>query len=112
TLSEQKALLDFLNTRSVRHPGDQQTRMLLNIRVIATTDQALELRAQGGLFNIELLEKLNVFRIEMPALAKRTEEFEDIVLGIIGEITRELHKQHLRSLSPDAWERMRGYDWP
>ena len=31
--------------------------MVANVRIIGTTSQALEGRAQGGLFNIELLEK-------------------------------------------------------
>jgi DNA-binding NtrC family response regulator len=115
-LSEQKTLLGFLKNKSVsRAEGkDQSSAMptIANVRIIGTTSQSLEGRAQGGLFNIELLEKLNVFRIEMPPLAKRTDEFNDIVTGIIGEITRELHKEHLRSLSSDTWTRLKSYDWP
>jgi DNA-binding NtrC family response regulator len=72
----------------------------------------LEGRAQGGLFNPELLARLNVFRIEMPPLVRRMEEFEDITLGILGEITRELHKAYLRTISPAAWEALRAYEWP
>ena len=34
------------------------------------------------------------------------------MLGIVGEITRELHKEHLRSLDSSAWERLRTYEWP
>jgi two-component system response regulator HydG len=86
--------------------------MLLNVRIMVTRSQSLEGRAQGGLFNSELLSKLNVFRIEMPSLAKRGEEFDDIVLGIVGEITRELHKEHLRTLSDEAWQDLRDYAWP
>jgi DNA-binding NtrC family response regulator len=111
-LGEQKALLTFLKTKSVPHPDNADMPMLLNVRIMVTTSQALEGRAQGGLFNTELLEKLNVFRIEMPSLSKRGEEFDDIVQGIIGEITRELHKEHLRGLTEETWERLRGYEWP
>jgi DNA-binding NtrC family response regulator len=110
-LGEQRVLLSFLKSKSVT-PADTGMPTLLNVRVIVTTSQALEGRAQGGLFNEELLEKLNVFRIEMPPLAKRTEEFDDIVMGIVGEITRELHKEHLRGIEENAWERLRGYEWP
>lgn len=111
-LGEQRALLSFLKTKSVPHPDQGGMPMLLNVRIIATTSQGLEGRAQGGLFNEELLAKLNVFRLEMPELSRRGEEFDDIVLGIVGEITRELHKEHLRGLSVEAWERLKGYDWP
>ena len=108
-LSEQKILLGFLRTKSITVSG---MTTLLNVRIIATTSAALEGRAQGGLFNPELLPALNVFRLEMPALAERFDEFEDIVTGILGEITREVHKEHLRSITPDALSALRGYDWP
>lgn len=111
-LAEQKTLENYLTTKSIPHPDNSGMRMLANVRIVATTSQALEARAQGGLFNQELLKRLNVFRIEMPALAKRGEEFEDIVLGILSEITRELHREHLRDLSATAWDRLRSYDWP
>lgn len=111
-LAEQRALLSFLKTKSVPHPDSDGTPMLLNVRIIATTSQALEGRAQGGLFNSELLAKLNVFRIEMPALNRRGEDFDDVVMGIVGEISRELHKEHVRGLAADAWKLLRDYDWP
>ena len=112
SLSEQKILLNFLKTRTIPHAEDKKMSILAHARIIGTTSQSLDGRAQGGLFNRELLEKLNVFRIEMPSLSKRTDDFEDIVIEIIGEITRELHKEHLRSLSPSAWTRLKTYDWP
>lgn len=111
-LGEQKTLLTYLSTRSIPHPENPQLRVLINTRIIATTDQALERRAEAGLFNGELLAKLNAHRLEMPPLAKRTEEFPDIVTGIIGEISRELHKEHLKGLDPQVWDRLRAYEWP
>jgi DNA-binding NtrC family response regulator len=111
-LGEQKALTNFLKTKTVPNPDGSDTRLLLNVRIIATSSQNLEGRAQGGLFNPELLERLNVFRIEMPQLVRRLDEFEDIASGIEAEIAREVHKEHLRTLSPEAWERLRQYEWP
>ncbi len=111
-LGEQRILLDFLKTRSVPHLDSQGMRMIVNVRIIATTSQSLEGRARGGLFNAELLEKLNVFRIEMPPLSKRGDEFEDIASGVAEEIMREMHKHHLRGFSADAWAQLKSYDWP
>lgn len=112
SLSEQLSILHFLKSKTIPHPENPNMNQILNVRIIATTDQALEGRAQGGLFNSELLEHLNIFRIEMPPLSYRTEEFNDIVMGIRGEITRELHKEHLKNISPIAWEKLKSYDWP
>lgn len=108
-LSEQMALLQFLKSKTIRLNGLQ---MLTNIRVIATSNPSIDSRAQGGLFNQELLEALNVFRIQVPSLSDRIEEFDDIVLSLLSEITSDVHKEHLRSLSREAWSALRGYDWP
>ncbi len=111
-LGEQKILLDYLSTRTVPHPGEPDLRMMCNTRIIATTSQGLDGRAQGGLFNAALLEKFSSFRIEMPSLCDRDDEFEDIALTIVQEMTRELHKEHLRNIEPAAWERLKSYEWP
>lgn len=110
-LGEQKTLLGFLNQKAIPDPKTGMPQ-LVNTRIIATTSHDLERRAQGGLFNIELLDKLKVFHIEMPPLSKRTEEFEDIVLGFTKEITQELHKEYLQNLSADCWAKLKAYDWP
>jgi DNA-binding NtrC family response regulator len=111
-LAEQNILFKFLKTRCIPHPEHPDTHMLLNVRVVATAGQPLEARAQAGLFNPELLRKLNVFRVQMPDLAQRSDEFEDIVLGILNEITKETHKEYLRHISEEAWAQLKGYEWP
>lgn len=111
-MSEQLAILNFLKTKTIPHPKSPGLPMLLNVRIIATTSQALDARAQGGIFNPELLEKLNVFRIEMPSLVRRHLEFEDIATGILCEISRELHKEYLRDFSKEALAELKSYDWP
>jgi len=108
---DQKQLLQFLRTKSVPDTQNPNLTKLLNVRVIATSSQILENRAKGGLFNSELLQKLNVFRIEMPELAQR-KDFEDVVKGILEEITHILHKEHLRELSEEAWKLVKKYEWP
>jgi two-component system nitrogen regulation response regulator NtrX len=145
-LGEQQILLQYLKTRTVPHrlatpvaatsgddsevaqhnpsggsgetgtQHDTKLRILAQARIIVTTSQSLEGRAQAGLFNEELLRKLNVFRLEMPALERRRhesqDEFEDIVLELLAELAREHHKEYLRELSDDAWAMLHAYDWP
>jgi DNA-binding NtrC family response regulator len=116
-LGDQKFLLHYLKTSTIEtesHEGSTaaKVRRLLRTRVIATTSQVLELRARGGLFNGELLQRLSAYRIEMPALIERREEFQDIVEGILAEITRDQNREHLREFSPEAWEKLRIHTWP
>ncbi len=110
SLKEQAILLRVLTHRSL--VDSSGVAQLVNIRVIALTSQALEGRAQTHLFNPDLLEKLNVFRLEMPPLSKRAAEFEDISSGILAEIVRELRKDHVRGLAPAALAALQTYDWP
>lgn len=117
-LGEQKNLLHYLKTKTIPvidppNAGKiSANKMILNTRIIATTSHSLEGRAQAGLFNAELLETLNVFRIEMPALSRRLDEFEDIVIEILGEIARDLHKEYIKTLSQEALAQLKKYDWP
>lgn len=81
------------------------------LRVIATTDQNLEKRAQAQLFNPELLAALSELRIEMPALSKRTSEFEKITRSLLAEMARELGRP-MPEPDATAWQKLRSYDWP
>jgi DNA-binding NtrC family response regulator len=71
-LSEQKVLLGFLKSKSVPHPNNTDTPMLANVRIIGTTSQALEGRAQGGLFNIDRSQKdqMNLMTLSLESLVK------------------------------------------
>ncbi len=110
SLTDQTTLLRIIQSRSLK--DENAMPALVNVRIIATTSQALEGRAATHLFNPELLEKLSVFRIEMPSLAKRTEEFADIVAGLLSEMTRELHQDHVHGVEPAALNVLRAYEWP
>ena len=114
-LAEQRAILNFLKTRSVTPAASGENeglRVLLNVRLITTTDQNLDRRAEAGMFNSELLSRLAVFRLEMPPLSERREEFDDIALGIAHEIARELRKDHVRGISEEALRSLASYEWP
>ena len=114
-VSEQLVLLNFLKTKSVPHPQKDRgpaVPMIVNVRIIATSVPQIESRARAGMFNDELLLRLSKNRIEMPALADREDEFEDIAMGILQEITHELHKEYIRGFSEVVWRKLREYDWP
>jgi DNA-binding NtrC family response regulator len=111
-LGEQLRLLEFLKNKTIPHPHSSSLRMLVPCRVIATSSHGIEKRAEAGLFNAELLAELSAFRIEMPDLALRSEEFEDIALGIFSEITHELGKDYLRTISAETLVQLLDYHWP
>lgn len=108
-LADQQVLLHYLEKKSLPQAG---VPMLVHTRIIASTSHNLESRSQGGLFNSALLKRFQEFRIQMPPLSERIEEFEDIVEGLLREICRETKKEHVRKLSTDAWEKLKSYSWP
>ena len=112
SFEDHQILLRYFKTKSIPHPQDARTPTLINVRIIATTSADLEDQVRCGRFGSELLERLNVFRIHMPSLLKRCDEFDDIVMGIVREIARTLHKDYLRTLSSECWKRLRLYSWP
>ncbi len=111
-MSEQLVLLSLLKTRAIHHPTQPGMPMIVNVRLIALANNQIDARARAGLFNDELLLRLSKNRIEMPNLAQRSEEFEDISHGILQEITRELHKEYIKGFSEKVWGKLREYDWP
>ena len=113
-VSEQMVILNFLKTKAVPHPqkGGASVPMIVNVRIIATAVPQIDSRARAGMFNDELLLRLSKNRIEMPNLAEREQEFEDIALGILQEITQELHKEYIKGFTETAWRKLREYDWP
>ena len=112
-VSEQLVLLNFLKTKAVPHPQKSgSVPMIVNVRIIATSVPQVDSRARAGMFNDELLLRLSKNRIEMPSLAERADEFEDITMGILQEITHELHKEYIKGFSETSWRKLRDYDWP
>lgn len=114
-VSEQMVILNFLKTRAIPQAsakGAPPVPMIANVRIIATAVPQIDSRARAGMFNDELLLRLSKNRIEMPNLAEREDEFEDIAMGILQEITQELHKEYIKGFSETAWRKLREYDWP
>ena len=89
-------------------PADLQTRLLrvlsdgefyrvgghtpvnVNVRVVAATHQDLEQRVKQNLFREDLFHRLNVIRIQLPALRERTEDIPALLDLFLNRATREL----------------------
>jgi DNA-binding NtrC family response regulator len=110
-LSEQKRIHDFIKTHSVPHPQGGTLRTLLQVRIIATTSQSLDRRAEAGLFSADLLRLFDALRIEMPLLSQREEEFEQIAQEILAEVCAEVGARGIQ-LEQQAFQKLLAYEWP
>ena len=88
-----------------------QTPIKVDVRVIAATHQNLEERVGRGLFREDLFHRLNVIRIELPALRQRREDIADLLDHYLAVAAGELGVERKR-LAPDARAALEAYAWP
>lgn len=113
--SEQRSLLDLIDSHSLPIATGSEMRRIARVRVIAMTsftENELAVRGQGGMFSFALIQRMSRNTLLMPTLSDRKEEFSDIVQILLSEITRELHKEYLKTITPNAWKLLKDYSWP
>ena len=89
--------------------GHTPTRV--DVRVIAATHQNLEQRVRDGLFREDLYHRLNVIRIQLPALNRRREDIPLLTRHFLGQAARELGVES-KLLRPETESYLSGLDWP
>jgi NtrC-family two-component system response regulator AlgB len=109
-LTLQPKLLRFIQDKEYERVGDPVTRKA-DARIIAATNRDLDAMVKDGRFRLDLLYRLNVITITLPALRDRIEDLEDIANSFIRRFASN-YGMPARYLSPAAAARMRSYDWP
>jgi two-component system, NtrC family, nitrogen regulation response regulator GlnG len=110
-------------------PFDTQTRLLrvladnefyrvgglspvkVNVRIIAATHQNLEGRVKEGLFREDLFHRLNVIRIQLPALRNRREDVPVLAEHFLVQTASEIGTEPKR-LSEEAKRLLADFSWP
>ena len=72
-----------------------------NVRVITATHQNLESRVKEGLFREDLFHRINVIRIQLPALRERPEDIEILSDFFLNECARSMSVER-KFLTSDA----------
>lgn len=106
----QAALLRVLQEGELERVGDSQTR-LVDVRVVAATNESLEQAVKEGRFRADLYYRLNVYPINIPPLRERTED----LLLLIEHFLEKYHAYYSKrtaGLSGLAMQTMMNYDWP
>jgi len=88
-----------------------QAPVRVDVRVIAATHQDLVQAVETGRFREDLFHRLNVMRIEVPALRERREDILELARFYLGQAANELGIA-TKMLSPGAVEFLLKYDWP
>jgi DNA-binding NtrC family response regulator len=106
----QAKLLRLLENKTFRRVGGV-TELRTDVRVIAATNVNLEERVSEGRFRADLFFRLNVVRVEVPALRDHLEDVPALAAHFIARFNQELKRQ-VRGISPAAMELLKGYHWP
>jgi len=109
-LSMQVKLLRVLEEREVERVGDH-TPIRIDIRLISATNKDLNSLLQSGKFREDLLYRINSIIIKAPPLRERREDIPLIAMHYLRKISA-VNNKDIRSISPAAMERLKGFPWP
>ena len=106
----QSQLLRFLHERVFERLGEGRTRRA-DVRVVSATNRNLEKDVKDGRFREDLLYRLNVIEVKLPALKERPEDIVPLARRFLTFFGRASHRPHLE-LSAAAEQTLRSYPWP
>ena len=109
-LSLQVKLLRVLEDRKVERLGSNQS-IELDIRVIAATKVNLQQLCETGEFRQDLLYRLNLVTVPIPALRERREDIPILFLHFARIASTRYHKA-LIALNPEQQAMLTSHDWP
>ena len=104
----QPKLLRFLQTGEYRRVGGAKA-MKSDIRIISATNKDLRQEVAAGRFREDLLYRLNVITLSLPALRERT---EDIPLLVDHFIRKHSRTKEPKRVDEQAMTLLMKYDWP
>ena len=108
-LPMQVKLLHVLETGTFFRVGGNE-EVKVNVRIVAASNRDLEQAVHAGTFRRDLLYRLAVFPIRVPALRERRDDVERLAEHFVAELNRK-ERAH-KVLSKRALEVLRAQPWP
>jgi two-component system nitrogen regulation response regulator GlnG len=93
------------------YPVGAHTPRQVDVRIIAATHQDLEQRVRDGQFREDLFHRLNVIRIQIPALRERREDIPLLMQHFLAMAAKELEVES-KTLAPGVTDTLMQLDWP
>jgi DNA-binding NtrC family response regulator len=106
----QAKLLRVLQNQQFERIGGDRT-MTVDVRVIAATNKDLAQSIANGSFREDVYYRLNVFPIHIPPLRERRDDILPLAKSFLKSLATRMGKP-VHSISPEAMELLRSYDWP
>jgi formate hydrogenlyase transcriptional activator len=106
----QIALLRVLQEHEIERVGSNKA-IAVDVRVVAATHRDLDTLVADGKFREDLLYRLNVVPIQMPALRERADDIPVLVDYFIGRFGKKAGKK-FRTIDKKTAELFKAYPWP
>ncbi|MBI3195035.1 MAG: sigma-54-dependent Fis family transcriptional regulator [Ignavibacteriae bacterium] len=104
----QPKLLRFLENGTFRRVGGTN-ELQANVRVLSATNKNLQEEARAGRFREDLLYRLNVFTLRMPALK---DHLADVPALVEFFLQKKSKSRQQKKISKDALDALLMYNWP
>lgn len=109
SLSAQAKVLRALQENRISRVGGE-TDIVVNVRVVAATNKDLMAEITTGRFREDLYHRLSVIKIEVPALADRTEDIEELARHFLKIVCHE-QSRPVMNIDPDALQILKTMPW-
>ena len=109
-LATQVKLLRVLQEHKFERVGGEKS-IEVDVRVVAATNRNLEEEVKAGKFREDLFYRLNVVRIEMPALRERMDDIPLLMHAFLREFNIE-NKKNIKGFDKASKAAMIKYTWP
>ncbi|MDB5347726.1 MAG: sigma-54-dependent Fis family transcriptional regulator [Schlesneria sp.] len=106
----QSKLLRILEERCFERVGGNES-ISVDVRILAATNQDLELRIEEGRFRKDLYYRLRGVAIHLPPLRERREDIPLLAMHFVTRCSREMDMA-IQSISPEAIALLSKYSWP
>lgn len=109
-LALQKKLLRILEDKKIRRIGSHR-EIDVDVRIIAASNRPLDSLIESGEFRLDLLHRLNSFKIIVPSLKQRSSDIILLFEYYLDHFAQKLKKQ-IETYSPEIITELNRYDFP
>ena len=110
-LATQTTLLRVLQEGEIMRLGESRPRKV-DVRVLAATHQNLQELVEKGDFRSDLLYRIRVARLQLPALRERREDISLLSEAFLGQARVVTKKPEVCDIAPESMQALLRYSWP
>lgn len=106
----QVKLLRAIQERIIQPIGSNK-EVRVDVRILTATNDDLSESVKKGQFREDLYHRLNEFKLKVPSLRERGDDFQEFLDFFMQAANRELGR-NVKSFHPDVMRAFKQYDWP